>query len=105
MRTSTIFVCLIFIVSASHLRFSEIPDKDDQLSDLCISHNIYCNYVVCGAFRTRCENTTLEEHIYFAEFGEYPTNFTRKWLFYSTGTCDFSNLMYEIHANASLYVI
>ena len=105
MRSSVIFVCLILMVSASHLRFSEIADRDDQLSDLCITYSIRCHYIVCGAYRTRCENTTLEEHIYFADSGEYPANFTKKWLFYSTETCGFTDLMYEIRANASVYVI
>ena len=105
MRNSAIFLCLMLMVSASHLRFSEIVEKDDQLSDLCMVTSIHYYYVVCGAYRTRCENTTLEEHTYFADFGEYPTNFTRKWLFYSTEACGSSDLLYEIRATASMYVI
>lgn len=62
-------------------------------------------HVVCGAYRTQCTNGTLEEHLYIANYNEYPTNFTKKWNYYLTDDCDTTELDYEVYATADVYLL
>ncbi|KAK8796212.1 hypothetical protein WA171_004173 [Blastocystis sp. BT1] len=68
-------VVILSVVSATYLQTVTLSTTSDFSSFLC------------GAYRTDCEQSAIEEHIYKGTKGEYPTEFIKVFYHYSSESC------------------
>ncbi len=94
-------VVILSVVSATYLQTVTLSTTSD-FSSFCFDSFVMWS-VVCGAYRTDCEQSAIEEHIYKGTKGEYPTEFIKVFYHYSSESCG-DDLAFTTQSTGSMYI-